>query len=413
MTEQQIAALGQALAVFLQVFAGCFIQQRTLESFVRYCRGLLAGLERKSIEPIALAAGALPRAMQVFMQRGHIDHARMTDLLQQRVGRRHAGTPGDPDAIGMVGLIDETSHPKKGKKTPGVHRQWCGRLGKVDNCVVTVHLGCVRDRFMCLLDSALFLPEEWSDDRPRCRAAHIPDELVHRPKWRIALDQVRRAAGNGVRFDWLTFDEGYGRVPEFLFELDALGQRYVAEVPMNFRVFSKRPKCRSQQAPFAAKEAHNIARNSAAFRCAEYETIEVRRQSLAPQTWRVRKARVYLSCNRQPTDRTYWLMHAYNRSTDEHKYFISNAGDDATSERLMAVAFRRAVVEQLFAIAKGEVGLSHYECRSYTSLMRHMTFCMVCLLFLAEHTERLRSFSPSGDAAADRPVPAAAVQRVA
>lgn len=119
-----------------------------------------------------------------------------------------------------------------------MQKQWCGRLGKTENCVVTVHLGLACDDFHCLLDGELYLPESWDADRDRCREAGIPDTMTYRPKWQIALELYDRAIGNGLRFDWLTFDEGYGSKPEFLRELTARNQRYIAEVPRSFRAGS-------------------------------------------------------------------------------------------------------------------------------------------------------------------------------
>jgi len=110
----------------------------------------------------------------------------------------------------VVGWTDETSVAKKGDKTPGVQRQHCGATGKIDNCIVTVHLACRHGDFMALLDSELFLPEKsWNPDRQRCRKAHIPDSVVYRSKWRIALEQVDRSRSNGIRLDWMSFDEWY------------------------------------------------------------------------------------------------------------------------------------------------------------------------------------------------------------
>ena len=155
--------------------------------------------------------------MQEFLSQLRWDEDRLRDRLQQLVAAEHAGPH-------TIGIIDETSDPKKGDKTPGVQKQWCGRLGKTENCIVTVHLGFARDDFHCLLDGELFLPESWADDRDRCREAGIPDEVVYRPKWKIALELYDRAVANGLRFDWLTFDEGYGSKPEFLRELTGRGQ---------------------------------------------------------------------------------------------------------------------------------------------------------------------------------------------
>ncbi len=117
-----------------------------------------------------------------------------------------------------------------------MQRQYLGCVGKVDNGIVTVHLGVAKGTFQALLDADLFLPQSWSDDRPRCRAAGIPDDVGHRPKWRLAVDQWVRATEAGVRFDGLVFDEGYGAAVPLLRFLNLVGQRFVAEVPVNVTV---------------------------------------------------------------------------------------------------------------------------------------------------------------------------------
>jgi SRSO17 transposase len=141
-----------------------------------------------------------------------------------------------------VGILDETSFVKKGDKTACVQRQHCGVMGKTENCVVSVHLGYATSDFHTLLDGELYLPEEtWHDDRQRCRAAGVPEEVVYRFKWQIGLGQIQRARRNGIFFEWATFDEGYGGKPPFLRELDGIGQKYVGEVPVSFTAWTKPP----------------------------------------------------------------------------------------------------------------------------------------------------------------------------
>ena len=124
---------------------------------------------------MALEAGVAPRTLQEFLGLHQWDHEKMRRRVQQIVARDHA----DENAIA---LIDETSFAKKGNKTVGVQRQWCGSTGKTDNCVVSVHLGYATGNFHALLDGDLYLPESWHADRQRCREAGIPDEVVYRPK---------------------------------------------------------------------------------------------------------------------------------------------------------------------------------------------------------------------------------------
>jgi SRSO17 transposase len=409
MTPAQIAGLGPQLTDFLRAFEGCFFRREVLAHLDRYCRGLLSDLPRKSVEPMALQAGCAVRSLQEFLTHLRWDQGRMRDALQRRVAASHTPAPGAaraPGDLGLVGLIDECAQPKKGGKTPGVQRQYCGASGKIDNCIVNVHLACLCGGFKALLDSDLYLPQSWADDPQRCNAAHIPEGLGCRPKTDIAARQVKRALGNGLRFDWLTFDEGYGKDPGFLFELEAMGQRYVAEVPASFRCWGAKPKYHSLRKEFATKEARNVVRWSKAFILEPWRVFTLARQTLGPQAWHARAAQVWLRDpkTKRPCDRTHWLIHAWNRRSGEHKYFVSDAPPTTELGLLLRVAFGRANVEHVFRVAKSEVGMDHYEGRSYLGLMRHLVLCQLVLLFLAEATDRLRGEKPGlggPDAGAD------------
>ena len=391
MTPEQLMALGTAFAVYLRLFEACFVDRRTAEHLHSYCRGLLANLPRKSIEPIALACGTAVRTRQELL-RDHVwDHCRMRDQCNASL----MPPPDSADDLGTIGVIDETSTAKKGTKTPGVRRQWCGSLGKVDNCIVTVHLGIVRGRFKTLVDGDLFLPQVWSEDRERCREAAIPDDVVYRQKWRIALDQLDRAAANGLALNWLTFDEYYGSKPGFLENLDARpGMDYVGEVPRNFRCLTARPRGKKPKNGWRGKRADNLVRFSSAWNQRDWESVSLSRLTLDTQTWEIRAGQVYLVRHGELLNRTYWLMVAHNVATGEVKYFISNAPTDTPVEKLLRVAFSRWNVEHTFRLAKSEIGFGHFEGRSYVAMMRHMIMCMVVMGFVAEHTDRLRGEKP-------------------
>lgn len=399
MTPDQLIALGTAFAAFLRAFEVCIVYQPTVEHLHSYCRGLLSDLPRKSIEPIALACGTAVRTLQEFL-RDHVwDHFRMRDLVQQRL----AGQPAlnAADNLGTIGVIDETSSVKKGTKTPGVSRQYCGERGKVDNCVVSVHLAVVRGLFKTIVDAALFLPRIWSEDRPRCREAKIPDDLVYRPKWRIALEQVARAVTNGLKLDWLTFDEYYGGKPAFLQELDAQDRRYIGEVPRNFRCLTRRPKGKKPKGGWRGKRADNLARFSSVWNQQDWRGITLTRLTLEDQEWEVRAGQVYLNRirgnrHREMTTRTYWLIVARNTASGQVKYFLSNASPETPVETLLRVAFCRWNVEHAIRVAKSEIGFGHFEGRSYVALMRHQILSLLVMGFVAEHTDRLRG-GKSGD----------------
>jgi SRSO17 transposase len=400
MTAEQISGLGPSFTKFVASFFHCFLTKPTIKHFTAYCRGLLSDLPRKSVEPIALAGGSAVRTLQEFLTFHKWDQGLMRDDIQRRIVREHLPAPseGSDDGLGVVGIIDETSVAKKGDKTPGVQHQHCGASGKQDNCIVTVHLAVACDDFRALLDSDLYLPEStWHEDRPRCKAAHIPDTVVYRAKWQMGIEQVKRAMANGVRFDWMTFDEGYGGTPQFLYDLESLGQLFVGEVPPQFRCWPTLPKYRSSQAPFVSKKVKTAVIWGKPFVGQSWKRFKLKRQGLAPQVWETKAAQVWFqlpvdsarnSC--RPTPRTYWLIVARNVATGEVKYFVSNAPPKTSLKKLLQVGFRRWAVEHLFRVAKSEIGFDHYEGRHYLGLMRHMTLCQLTLLFLAEETTRLR-----------------------
>jgi SRSO17 transposase len=362
-----------------------------------YVCGLLADLKRKSIEPIALAAGAAVRTLQEFLSSLDWDHEAANDHLQRVVMDRHAGERA-------IGVLDACGHSKQGRMTPGVARQWCGESGKIDNCVVGQHLlysdNHPTNPFNCVLASDLFLPEVWSKDRERCRKGHIPDEVIHRPKWRIALDQLQQAIANGVRFWFLTFDEDYGKVPAFWFELDAMGQQAIGEVPANFHVFAKRPAYRSPQKAHASKRVDHLCRFSPLFREQPWQRVTVRDATRGPIVWEVKMARVHLTDTSEkpsrPTDRQYTLLVARKVDTGEIKYFVSNASAGVPLSDLLTAAFARWQIELWFHRAKQEAGLGAFEVRTYRSLLRHWFCSRLAMYFLAAQTQRLRG-EKSGD----------------
>ena len=383
MTDRDIARLGPAFSSYLGDYWPCFLQDRTAVHFDNYCRGLLSDLPRKTIEPIALVSGTAVRTLQAFLVTASWHHELARDMLQRNLADIIATLP--PDPLGTVGVIDETSSVKKGDKTPGVQRQYLGCVGKVENGIVTVHVGVAHGRFSALLDADLYLPQSWDDDRPRCEAAGIPDDVNYQSKWRIALDQLLRLHNNGVRFDWLTFDEGYGSKVPFLGVLSLVGQKFVAEVPVNFSVPTSKagPSRRADEVftPFDAKGGRRF---------------RFRRETQADQWWRAKSVSVWVD------GRAYRLIVAINQATAEVKYFVTNAVGELL-RRVLAVAFRRATVEHSFRVGKQEAGLMHYEGRQYTGLMRHLILSLIVMGFVSVHTDRLRGKKSAGDEGAGVP----------
>jgi SRSO17 transposase len=401
MTEQELRTTGPALQRYLDAFLFCCNYTQTFDHLNVYVRGLLSDLPRKSVEPIALRAGTPVRTLQEFLRDHYWDAAAVRHILQRHTADVLAGVA--EDGTGTVGLVDETSVVKEGLKSPGVQRQYLGCVGKVDNGIVTVHLGVSRGAYQALVDADLFLPQGWSEDRPRCRQAGIPDELVYRPKWQIALEQVDRARGNAITLDWLTFDEGYGHCPGFVAGLDRRRQPFVGEVPRTFSCLALGRGGRRPDAAAKGRPAEEVVRAASVFVGQSWRVLRLARQTLADQVWRVKAAQVWLSAETGLSARTYWLIQASNDETGAEKFFLSNAPADARVEVLVQVAFRRAGIEHSFRVCKSELGLGHFEGRRYQALVRHLTLCLVALGFAAEHTQRLRGEKSGTDAGASLP----------
>jgi len=364
------------LTRFLGEFKRCVKAQYNRAHLRTYVEGQISDLPRKSVEPIALAADVAPRTLQEFVGRHHWDEGAVRGRVQRVVMRDH----GDPNAIA---LIDETSFIKKGDKTAGVQRQYCGASGKTDNCVVTVHLGYAAGDFHALLDGDLYLPEQtWDADRERCREAGIPDEVTYRPKWQIALDLLDRAMANKVRFKYLVADEGYGRVDAFRAGVDARGLIYVVETDR--KQLGWTPRALDMIAPPARRVDQLWKRGGPS-----WVLFHIKNTGNGPVVWEVRATR-FFPCEQKDPGKECWLFVARNVMDGELKYFLSNAPADTPLEVLLHVAFSRWHIERVFEDGKGEIGMDHFEVRQYRAIQRHLVLSMLSFLFLVCETQRLQ-----------------------
>jgi SRSO17 transposase len=411
MDSQGLKSLLPELDRFVGRFADCFADRRSREHLPIYVRGQLSDLDRKSVEPIALKAGLAPRTLQEFLSLLSWDETKLRDRVQQIVAAEHAGPSS-------VGLIDETSFVKKGTKTPGVQRQWCGHIGKLENCVVTVHLGYSRGAFQCLLDGDLFLPESWHEDRERCRNAGIPDEVVYRPKWQIALSQYDRARANGIAFDWLTFDEGYGDKPEFLAGLSTRGQSWVGEVPKDTGGWLTEPRVTSQPRRHGrrgrrpskprlvkgspiARRLDVLLNGHPKLRDLDWTLYRFADREQGPSVWEAKHVVFWPTAgDGLPGEPLHAVVARHVLREGDLKFFLSNAPADTPTQTLLWVGLTRHRVERCFQDQKSELGLDHYEGRTYRGLIRHLLLTCVSYLFLMRATERRRGEKPGVDCTA-------------
>ncbi len=286
-----------------------------------------------------------------------------------------------------------------------MQRQWCGNTGKTDNCVVSVHIGCCDGDFQCLLDSDLYLPKVWANDPIRCEQAHVPEEVVCRKKTTIALDQIRKAIGNGIRVAAWTFDEWYGRDGSFLDGLDEMGQSYVAEVPANFTGWAHEPRMLHRPSPqqarkrgpkrryprlakkaLPASKVKNLVIYSHHFQNQPWQKFKIKDGEKGPVVWEAKHAPFFRKQGQSGLPgKPHTLVVARNvLNPDEVKYFVSDraVGPGGTSlEWILWVAFSRWPIERCFELAKRDLGMDHFEVRNWQAIHRHLYISQLSLLF--------------------------------
>lgn len=400
MDVPEMFELREELAQFLRAFDDCFKRSDTRRHLSKYVQGQLADLDAKSVEPIALHVGVPVRTLQEFLAQ----HRWKEDGVRSRVAQIVRDQQSGPNS---VGIIDETSDVKKGDKTPGVQRQWCGKVGKQENCIVTVHLGYAREDFQCLLDGELYLPEGWANDRARCREAGIPDEMVYRPKWQIALELHDRACSEGIVFDWITADEGYGGKPGFIEGLHACGQKFVVEVPRNFSVWNVAPdmtdrayraggRGRPRAVPRVkagqpeARSVEQVYWFDEPLKSARWRKYYIKDSEKGPVVWEAKRTRLVMKGSDGLPGVELWLIVTRNLEDPlEIKFFVSNAPRSERLETMLLVGFSRWRVERSFEDQKQEIGLDCYEGRCYLGLKRHLILSSISYLFLSLVKQRL------------------------
>jgi len=392
MDAKELKKLRRRLDRFVGKFSDCIKTAPSRRHLRTYVGGQVGDLERKNAEAIALAADVPPRSMQEFLAIHRWDHNAVRGRVQELVMKRHASEHA-------TAVIDESSFPKKGDKTVGVQRQYCGAAGKKDNCVVSVHLGYVAQDFHALVDTDLYLPHSWLDDAERCREAGVPGDVPFRTKPRIALDLLERTIANGVRFRYLAADELYGRSHEFRTGVADLGLVYVVDVPCSMTGWTKRPRMAVAKGiqgqpgpkPRLAGNAQRARRIDALWERGgpSWQAFHIKNTGKGPIVWEVRAVRFFPAHDGVPDDEC-WLIIARNVLTGEVKYFFSNASKDTPVEVLLHIAFSRWHIERLFQDAKGQLGMDQFEVRGYVAVMRHLILTMVSLLFLVEQTQQLR-----------------------
>jgi SRSO17 transposase len=293
-------------------------------------------------------------------------------------------------------LIDESSFVKQGDRSVGVARQWCGRLGKVDNCQVAVFAVLTDGARHTPVDTRLYLPQRWIDEPARCDRAEIPTEArTMRTKTALALEMVQAARTRGIRFGWVGVDAGYGKEPAFLRALDDTGEVFVADVHATQRVWSEPPglhvpppqvtRGRSPSKRQAAVDSITVEKLVAGFGTDDWTRCILRESTRGPLRVDIVHRRVWVWDGTEAAARCWHLVVRREVGAPKRiKYSLSNAPADTRRERLAEMQGGRYWVERAFEDAKGECGLADYQAVGWRAWHHHVTMVMLAMLFIAE-----------------------------
>jgi SRSO17 transposase len=375
---------------FLGRYLPCLYRKEHHELARVVLQGKLSKLERKTAEPIAYLAERPRKPVQHFVGAGAWDDE---DVLAEL--RRHvAEVLADPEA---VLVLDPSGFPKKGAASCGVARQWCGRLGKVENCQVGVFLAYVTAAGYAPLDRRLYLPREWAEDAERRQQAHVPEGVTFQESWRIGLDLLDRAAA-GLPFGWVAGDDEFGRVAALRAELRWRRWRYVLDVPSNTSIRDLNEKLAPGRRVPPWRRADEWAKAQPASR---WRRLVVGAGAKGPKVVRVLETWVQAKDEDGcigPRERLVVI-----RTVDREPqvwYTLSNARPEVPARQVAVAHARRHGVEEVLQAGKGEVGLAHYEVRSWVGWHHHMTLSLLALWFLILEKERLGGKNPGVDGAA-------------
>ena len=364
MTEQSARALLRRFGQFADRFGDCFSRRPQREAASQYLDGLFNDSERKSMQAMhgRLSDPVSYQALQHFITDSPWESEplwrRLRDLIPTRRG---------------ILAVDDTSFPKQGKRSVGVKRQYCGALGKVANCQVAVSTLLLDDQLAWPLTFELYLPHEWAADAAQRSRAQIPQGVRFREKWRIALSHIRRALKAGFQLTAVVADADYGSTAAFRRGLERLGLRYGVAIRWFVTLW-----------PPGARRSRTAADIAAHIPEAEWHRITWGQGTKGPLVARFAARRVRPAKTRGER----WLLCERSLVDDERKYYLLNLDVAATVTELVTIVRSRWPIEQQYRELKDELGIDHFEGRSYRGWTHHTVLTAIAFTFL--QLERMR-----------------------
>lgn len=394
------------LESFLQPFVQALHSHEQRTNAQHYIQGLLSDLDGKDAESIAYLHDRERQGLQKFIGQAEWRHRPMLTELARQIGAEL----GEPDG---VLVFDPSAFAKKGTESVGVQRQWCGRLGKVDNCQVGIYLGYVSRHDHALVDFRLFLPQEWAKAKRRRAKAGVPEEIRFQTRHELMLEMLDEH-GVVLPHTWIAGDDELGRSSWFREQLRRRNERYLLAVPSNTLVRDlKAPEPpssprggRHRKTPFV-----RVDRWCAELAESAWQTIEVRAGEKGPLVVQAAWTLVQARSEGRVSDVMETLVVFREKQRDgawKHDYLLSNAWVTTPLEEFARVFKAEHRIEECIQRAKGEAGLADYQVRTWEGWHHHQTLALLATWFLTRETRRGKNQDTCADGAAgaedDRPV---------
>lgn len=380
----QLQGMLARLERFVEPFAARLVRSKQRTLIQQYVAGLASQVERKNVESIAYHHDQDRQMLQKFIGQYTWDHRPLVSELVRQVG----AALGRADA---VLVIDPSAFPKKGTESVGVQRQWCGRLGKIDNCQVGVFLAYVSAEERALVDMRLYLPKSWARSKQRRVKAGVPAEVKFRTRHELALQMLDEHA-DALPHAWVAGDDEMGKVPEFRGELASRQQRYMLAVPSNtlVRDLEVEPPPYAGRGRYPKSPWQRVDKWSSALAKSAWTTIDVRDGEKGPLT--VEATKVLIRAKTAPGQGyDEMLIVIRERQSDgsmKHDYYLSNAPPDTPLVEFARVAKAAHRIEECLHRAKSEAGLADYEVRTWRGWHHHQTLSLLATWFLTQETQQ-------------------------
>jgi SRSO17 transposase len=375
------------LETFMEPFVANLVRKEQMEHSQTFVQGLLSDLEHKNVESIAYRFGQDRMPLQWFVGMSDWDHGPLRDELVSQVGN----SLGEED--GVI-VFDPSGFPKSGRASVGTARQWCGRLGKVDNCQVAIYMGYVSCHEHALVDTRLYLPKEWTQDKLRRKKAGVPKGIRYRTRHQLCLEMLK-AHGEKLPHSWIAGDDEMGRPYWFRRRLDRLNERYLLAVPSNtlIRDLQVDPPPYSGHGRHPKRPWMRVDKWIKPQSNENWTEIDVRDGAKGPLVVETIKCRVVARTDKRQEGHEEVLVVIRYRDRDNRKviktdYYLSNASPQTLLPEFARAAKAEHRIEECIQRAKSEAGLADYEVRNWKGWHHHQILSLIATWFLVTEARR-------------------------